>query len=57
MFACKKFTNGTKKASRADLIKTRKATGFKSVRLNCWEINQVTSICQIDFWRKLAKNV
>ena len=25
------------------LIETRKATGFKSLQVNCWEINQVTS--------------
>ena len=37
--------------------KTRKATGFKSLRLNFWEINQATSKCQIDFWGKLAKKV
>ena len=37
--------------------KTRKATGFKSLRLNYWEINQATSKCQIDFWGKLAKKV
>ena len=28
---------------------TRKATGFKSLQLNCWEINQITPKCQIDF--------
>ena len=30
-----------------DLIKTRKATGFKSLLLNCWKIIQVTQICQV----------
>ena len=39
------------------LIKTRKATGFKSLRLKYWEINQATPKCQIDFWTKLAKKV
>ena len=34
---------------------TRKATGFKSLRLKYWEIHQVTPKCQIDFWTKLAK--
>ena len=34
---------------------TRKATGFKSLRLKYWEINQATPKCQIDFWTKLAK--
>ena len=36
---------------------TRKATGFKSLRLKYWEINQATPKCQIDFWTKLAKKV
>ena len=36
---------------------TSKATGFKSLRLNYWEINQATSKCQIDFWTKIAKKV
>ena len=31
---------------------TRKATGFKSKRVNCWEINQIKLKCQMDF--KLA---
>ena len=36
-----------KKAYKTALYgKTRKATGFKSLRVNCWEINQVTSKCQ-----------
>ena len=34
-----------------------KATGFKSLRLKYWEINQVTPKCQIDFWTKLAKKI
>ena len=34
---------------------TRKASGFKSLRLNFWDINQATSKCQSDFWTKLAK--
>ena len=36
---------------------TRKATGFKSLRLKCREINQATPKCQIDFWTKFAKKV
>ena len=36
---------------------TRRATGFKPLRQNYWEINQTTSECQIDFWTKLAKKV
>ena len=35
--------------------KTRKATGFNSLRLKYWEINQAKPKCQIDFWTKLAK--
>ena len=31
------------------LIETRKATGFTSPRVNCWNINQVTSRYQIGF--------
>ena len=27
---------------------TRKATGFKSLQITCWEMNQVTLKCQID---------
>ena len=38
-------------------IETRKATGFKSMRLKYWEINQATPKCQIDLWTKLAKKV
>ena len=44
-------------ANQASYFRTRKATGFKSLRLNYWEINQATSKCQIDFWTKLAKKV
>ena len=36
---------------------TRKATGFKSLRLKCWGINQATPTWQIAFWTKLAKKV
>ena len=32
------------------LNETKKATVFKSLRINCWEINQVTSKCQTDFF-------
>ena len=28
-------------------ILTRKATGFKSVQLTCWEITEVTYKCQV----------
>ena len=35
--------------------KTRKATGFKSLRLKYWEINQATTKCQIVFWTTFAK--
>ena len=31
------------------LIETRKATGLKFLQVNCWQIKQVTSNCQMDF--------
>ena len=34
---------------------TRKATGFKCLRVNYCEINQVTSKCQVDFLNKTRK--
>ena len=41
---------------------TRKATGFKSLRVNCWKINQAKLKCQMDyklailnFWTKLTQ--
>ena len=37
------------------LIKTRKASGIKFLRVNCWEINHVTSKCLIDFSDKTCK--
>ena len=42
------------------IMKTRKATGFKSLRVNYSEINQVISKRQIDFgdktcWQKTEK--
>ena len=39
------------------LRQTRKATGFKSLRLKYWEFNQATPKHQIDFWTKLPKKV
>ena len=36
-------------------IKTRKATGFKPLRLKYQDINQATLKCKIDFWTKLEK--
>ena len=38
-------------------IVTRTATGFKPLQLNCWQINQLTLKCQIDFYTKLTKKV
>ena len=32
-----------------------KTSGFRSLRLKYWEINQATPKCKIDFWTKLAK--
>ena len=37
-------------------FKTRKATDFKLVRVNCCEINQLTSKYQMDFSGKTCKN-
>ena len=34
---------------------TRKATGFKSLQVNCCEINLVTSKCQMNFLNKTCK--
>ena len=34
------------------LIETKKANGFRSLRVNCHEIYQVTPKCQIDFFGK-----
>ena len=34
---------------------TKKTTGFKSLRVICWEISQVISKYQKTFWTKLAK--
>ena len=36
---------------------TRKAIGFKSLRVFCWEINQLTSKCQVDVLDKICKKV
>ena len=36
---------------------TRKAIGFKSLRLKYREIDQVTPKCQTDVWTKVAKKV
>ena len=48
------FTEGN------ESYKPHKKTGFKSLRVNYWVINQVTSKCQMDFlektsWLKLEK--
>ena len=37
------------------ISETRKSTGFNSLRINYWEINQVTSKCQMDFLDKTFK--
>ena len=48
--------NKRKKACKTALYdKTRRATGFKSQGVNCWEIDQVTSKFQQIFQIKLAK--
>ena len=43
--------------SKVNVMKTRKATSFKSLRLKYMEINQATPKRQIDFWTKPAKNI
>ena len=56
-------TNGLKQKKEKKACKTalygqtRKATGFNSLRVNCCEINQVTSKCQQISSIKLAKKV
>ena len=40
---------------KVPIYKTRKATGFKSLLLICWEINQVTSKFQIKCLDKTCK--
>ena len=37
------------------LIETRKAAGFKSLQVNCWEIDQVALKYQIVFFDKTCK--
>ena len=39
------------------ILVTRKSTGFKSLRLKYWEINQATAKYQNDFWIKLVKKI
>ena len=40
---------------REILLKTRKVTDFKSLPVDCWKNNQVTSKCQIDFLDETCK--
>ena len=37
------------------LTPNKKATGFKSLRVNCWEIDQVTSKREVDFLDKTCR--
>ena len=39
------------------LTETRKATGFKSLRVNYWKINQLTSKCQMELLEKISRKV
>ena len=39
-----------------DFLREKKATCFKSLRVNCWEINQVTSKCKTGFFSNSCKN-
>ena len=42
---------------RALIKRITLATGFKSLQLKYWDINQATSTSQIDLWTKFAKKV
>ena len=46
---------GRKKEIVKDLIKDKKSHWFKSLRINCWKINQVISKCQMEFLVKTCK--
>ena len=39
------------------LTETRKVTVFKSLRVNYWEINQLTSKCQMELLEKISRKV
>ena len=39
------------------LIETKNASAFKFLRVNCWEINQLTSKFQMIFLDKICKNI
>ena len=43
-----KYVDCTKTTDKQTYL-TRKTTGFKSLRLNCWEIDQVTPKNKINF--------
>ena len=49
-------TNMKERSKKREIEKTtRKATGFQSLLVNCWEINKVTLKWQIDFLEKTSE--
>ena len=45
-----------KKTKKQKQNKTRKATSFKYLQINCWQINQATSKCKIHFLDKICRS-
>ena len=49
-------TNMKERSKKREIEKTaKKATGFNSLRVNCWEINKVTLKWQIDILERISK--
>ena len=49
-------TNMKERSKKREIEKTaKKATGFKSLRVKCWEINKVTLKWQIDILERISK--
>ena len=46
-------TNMKERSKKREIAK--KATGFNSLRVNCWEINKVTLKWQIDILERISK--
>ena len=51
----KRLNSQCKEEPKPVIEENRTATGFKSVRVNYWEINQVTSECQMDVLDKTCR--
>ena len=51
----KRLNSQCKEEPKPVTEENRTATGFKSVRVNYWEINQVTSECQMDVLDKTCR--